>query len=62
MIPVVRMIARLNVGGPAIHTILLTKLLNPSRFSTTLVTGTVSLIAAMLLIMAGLVRFAWRGA
>ena len=42
MIPVVRMIARLNVGGPAIHTILLTKLLNPSRFSTTLVTGTVS--------------------
>jgi len=35
-------IARLNVGGPAIHTILLTKLLPPERFASTLVTGMVS--------------------
>lgn len=40
-IRVVRVIARLNVGGPAIHTILLTKLLAPERFATTLVTGQV---------------------
>ncbi len=42
MIPVARLIARLNVGGPAIHTILLTQLLNPARFASTLITGTVS--------------------
>ncbi|MCP4399100.1 MAG: hypothetical protein GY801_17590, partial [bacterium] len=41
-ISLVRLIARLNVGGPAIHTILLTKLLNPERFHTTLVAGQVS--------------------
>ena len=41
-IRVVRLIARLNVGGPAIHTILLTKLLPPERFATTLITGQVS--------------------
>jgi glycosyltransferase involved in cell wall biosynthesis len=39
---VVRVIARLNVGGPAIHTVLLTHLLNPDRFASTLVTGRVS--------------------
>lgn len=41
-IHVLRVIARLNIGGPAIHTILLTKLLSPERFSSTLVTGIVS--------------------
>lgn len=37
-----RVIARLNVGGPAIHTVLLTQLLNPQRFASTLVIGKVS--------------------
>ncbi len=37
---VLRLIARLNVGGPAIHATLLTDRLNPARFTTTLVTGT----------------------
>lgn len=41
-IRVLRVIARLNVGGPAIHTILLTKLLSPERFTSTLITGQVS--------------------
>ena len=41
-IRLLRVIARLNVGGPAIHTILLTKLLSPERFTSTLVTGQVS--------------------
>jgi glycosyltransferase involved in cell wall biosynthesis len=41
-IRILRVIARLNIGGPAIHTILLTKLLSPERFSSTLVTGQVS--------------------
>jgi len=35
----VRIIARLNIGGPAIHTILLTDGLNNERFESTLVTG-----------------------
>ncbi len=39
---VMRVIARLNIGGPAIHTVLLTHLLNPQRFASTLVTGQVS--------------------
>jgi glycosyltransferase involved in cell wall biosynthesis len=39
-IRVVRVIARLNIGGPAIHATLLTARLDPARFSTTLVTGT----------------------
>ena len=39
-IKVIRVIARLNVGGPAIHTVLLTKRLDPQRFQTLLVTGT----------------------
>jgi len=39
-IKVVRIIARLNIGGPAIHTILLTRGLNPERFSSVLVKGT----------------------
>jgi glycosyltransferase involved in cell wall biosynthesis len=39
-IRVVRIIARLNIGGPAIHATLLTARLDPARFSTTLVTGT----------------------
>ncbi|MEP7118783.1 MAG: glycosyltransferase family 4 protein [Acidobacteriota bacterium] len=34
-----RVIARLNVGGPAIHATLLTERLDPTRFSTTLVVG-----------------------
>jgi glycosyltransferase involved in cell wall biosynthesis len=39
-VKVVRLITRLNIGGPAIHTILLTARLNPSRFRSLLVTGT----------------------
>jgi glycosyltransferase involved in cell wall biosynthesis len=38
-IRVVLVIARLNIGGPAIHTILLTARLDPARFESTLVTG-----------------------
>ncbi|PIE31848.1 hypothetical protein CSA56_17235 [candidate division KSB3 bacterium] len=41
-IRVARLIARLNVGGPAIHTILLTRLLAPARFDSTLITGCIS--------------------
>lgn len=40
-IKVIRIIARLNVGGPARHTILLTQGLNNKRFSSILVTGKV---------------------
>jgi glycosyltransferase involved in cell wall biosynthesis len=36
---VFRIIARLNVGGPAIHTILLTRSLDPHRFESTLAVG-----------------------
>jgi len=39
-IRVVRVIARLNIGGPAIHATLLAERLDPARFTTTLVTGT----------------------
>ncbi len=38
-VKVLRIIARLNIGGPAIHTILLTAGLNNQRFESTLVTG-----------------------
>jgi glycosyltransferase involved in cell wall biosynthesis len=38
-IKVARIIARLNIGGPAIHTILLTAGLDPARFESILVTG-----------------------
>jgi len=38
-IRVMRVIARLNIGGPAIHAILLTAGLDPNRFVSTLVTG-----------------------
>jgi glycosyltransferase involved in cell wall biosynthesis len=38
---VVRIIARLNTGGPAIHTVLLTRGLDPGRFPSVLVTGAV---------------------
>jgi glycosyltransferase involved in cell wall biosynthesis len=37
---VLRVIARLNIGGPAIHATLLTSRLDPSRFASTLVAGT----------------------
>lgn len=40
-IKIVRIIARLNVGGPAIHTILLTERLNDDRFKSILVSGSV---------------------
>ena len=40
-IRVVRIIDRLNVGGPAKHVAWLTAGLNPASFQTTLVTGTV---------------------
>ena len=36
---VVRIIGRLNVGGPAIHTILLTHLLDETQYRSRLVTG-----------------------
>jgi hypothetical protein len=39
-IRVVRIIARLNIGGPAIHSTLLHERLNSARFESTLVTGT----------------------
>jgi len=38
---ILRIISRLNTGGPAIHTILLTRGLNGNRFSSRLVTGAV---------------------
>lgn len=38
-IRVMRLIARLNVGGPAIHTTLLTARLDPKRYESILVTG-----------------------
>lgn len=38
---ILRIIARLNVGGPAIHTILLTEALNDDRFESILVAGRV---------------------
>ncbi len=40
-IKVVRIIARLNIGGPAIQTIILTEGLKSPRFTTSLITGTV---------------------
>jgi glycosyltransferase involved in cell wall biosynthesis len=36
---ILRLIARLNIGGPAIHTILLTAGLDPNRFTSELVSG-----------------------
>jgi len=39
-IKILRIIARLNIGGPAIHTILLSEGLDKSRFETVLVCGT----------------------
>ena len=41
MIRVLRLIARLNIGGPALHVTHLTRELNPNRFTTRLVTGNV---------------------
>ena len=41
-IKVVRVIARLNIGGPAIHTILLTDGLNKDKFDSLLVCGTIA--------------------
>ncbi len=41
-IRILRMIARLNIGGPAIHVNLLTMGLDKSRFHSTLVTGKIS--------------------
>jgi glycosyltransferase involved in cell wall biosynthesis len=38
---VLRVIARLNVGGPALHAVLLTERLDPGRFESRLVTGRV---------------------
>lgn len=40
-IKVLRIITRLNVGGPAIHTVLLTRWLNPDLFESVLVAGEV---------------------
>lgn len=36
---VMRLIARMNIGGPAIHTMLLTQRLDPARFESLLVSG-----------------------
>lgn len=41
-IKVLRVIARLNIGGPAIHVALLTKGLDPERFTSLLAAGTIS--------------------
>ncbi len=41
-IRVMRIISRLNIGGPAIHVQLLTKGLDPAVFESTIVTGTIS--------------------
>lgn len=41
-IKVLRIIARLNIGGPAIHTVLLTEGLNKQKFESVLVTGIVN--------------------
>lgn len=41
-IKVLRIIARLNVGGPAVHSAILTKALNDGRFKSVLVTGRVA--------------------
>jgi glycosyltransferase involved in cell wall biosynthesis len=41
-IKVLRVITRLNIGGPAIHVSLLTRGLDPERFTTVLVTGNLS--------------------
>lgn len=41
-IKILRMIARLNIGGPAIHVHLLTRGIDPRRFQTKLVTGKIS--------------------
>jgi glycosyltransferase involved in cell wall biosynthesis len=41
-INVLRIISRLNIGGPAIHAYLLTKNLDPDKFKTWLVTGKLS--------------------
>lgn len=42
MIRVLRIIARLNIGGPALHVTHLARDLNPARFETLLVTGQIS--------------------
>ncbi len=39
-IRVLRVVARLNVGGPALHTVLLTERLDPARYDSRLVAGT----------------------
>jgi glycosyltransferase involved in cell wall biosynthesis len=41
-IKVLRIITRLNIGGPAIHVALLTQGLDPAKFESTLITGKVS--------------------
>jgi len=41
-IKIIRIIARLNIGGPAIHTVLLSEGLNRERFKSVLVCGTLS--------------------
>ncbi|MBC8176596.1 MAG: glycosyltransferase family 1 protein, partial [Deltaproteobacteria bacterium] len=41
-IKILRIITRLNIGGPSIHVSLLTKGLDPERFESILVSGNVS--------------------
>ena len=49
---ILRIIARLNIGGPAIHTILLTEELNKNCFESILVTGNVDKIEGDMLYLA----------
>lgn len=52
-VKVMRVIARLNVGGPAIHATLLTERLDPARFLSTLVAGSESAAEANFLALSG---------
>lgn len=52
-VTVVRILARMNVGGPAIHAVLLSDGLNKKRFRSILVTGVVSKSEGDMLYLAG---------
>lgn len=41
-IKIIRIVSRLNIGGPSIHVSLLTRKMDPQRFETILLTGTIS--------------------
>lgn len=54
-IRVLRVIARLNVGGPALHAVLLTERLDPARYESRLVTGSVGEAEGDYLVLRGAV-------